>query len=102
MYTHQVVIIRQNTDHDFYYNVNGTLADPVYIDLANQAKAEGKMISEEMNLSDDGLILERKVVWDSEESFTNFFAEWKIQKPDYNTKFLEYNQSVDHTAMLVG
>jgi hypothetical protein len=101
MYTHQVVIIRQNTDHDFYYNVNGTLTDPVYVSLANQAKAEGKMISEEVNLSGDGLVLERKVVWDSEESFTNFFAEWKIQKPDYNAEFLAYNQSVGHHAMLI-
>ena len=101
MYTHQVVIIRQDTTHDFYYNVNGTLTNPTYVDLANQAKATGKMISEEMTISTDGLILERKVVWDNEQSFTDFLNQWLIYSPDYRTELQEYSRSVGHHAMLV-
>ena len=101
MYTHQVVIIRQDTTNDFYYNVNGTLTSPTYVDLANQAKATGKMISEEMTISTDGLILERKVVWDNEQSFTDFLNQWLIYSPDYRTELQEYSRSVGHHAMLV-
>ena len=101
MYTHQVVIIRQDTTNDFYYNVNGTLNDPVYVSLANQAKVDGIIISEEMNISTDELTLERKVVWDSEQSFTDFFNQWLVYRPNYRAELQTYSKSVDHHAMLI-
>jgi hypothetical protein len=101
MYTHQVVIIRQDTTHDFYYNVNGTLTNSTYVNLTTQAKADGKMISEEMTISDDGMILERRVVWDSKQSFTDFLDQWLTYYPNYKAELKAYNDSVDHYAMLI-
>jgi hypothetical protein len=101
MYTHIVIIIRPDTTNDFYYNVNGTLNDPVYISLANQAKADGRIISEEMTISSDGLTLERKVIWDSEQSFTDFLNQWLIHNPNYRAELQEYSGSVGHHAMLI-
>ena len=101
MYTHTVIIIRPDTTNDFYYNVNGTLSDPIYISLANQAKADGRIISEEMTISSDGLTLERKVIWDSEQSFTDFLNQWLIHNPNYRAELQEYSGSVGHYAMLI-
>lgn len=101
MFIHKVVIIRPDATHDFYYNVSGVLNDPHYLNLANQAKADGKMISEELTISEDQTMLERTVQWDSEQSFTDFFNQWLIYSPNYKTELQTYNQSVDHYAMLV-
>lgn len=101
MYTHKVVIIRPDTTNDFYYNVAGVLDDPVYADLAAQAKADGKMISEDLVVASDGLMLERTVVWDSQQSFDDFLDQWLVHRPNHRTEFQTYSQSVGHYAMLV-
>ena len=101
MFIHKVVIIRPDTTHDFYYNVSGVLNDPYYISLANQAKLDGKMLSEELTISDDQCILERTVQWDSAESFNEFFAAWLIHAPNHKSDLQNYSMSVDHVAMLV-
>lgn len=101
MYTHKVVIIRPDTTNDFYYNVAGVLDDPVYLELAAQAKTDGKMISENLVVASDGLMLERTVVWDSQQSFDDFLSQWLAHKPNHRTEFQTYSQSVGHYAMLV-
>ena len=101
MFVHTVVIIRSDTAHDFYYNVSGILNDPYYLEISSQAKADGKMISEELTISEDQLMLERKVRWDSEESFNEFLNLWMTYDPDHKTKFQNYSNSVGHSAMLM-
>jgi hypothetical protein len=100
MYTHKVVIVRSDTSNPFYYDVAGVLNDPFYINLSEQAKTDGKMISENLTVSSDGLILERTVVWDSEQSFTDFLNQWLAHSPNHRTAFQTYSQSVGHYAML--
>jgi len=101
MFTHKVVIIRPDATNDFYYSVAGVLDDPFYINLATQAKADGKMISEELTVTSDNLMLERTVVWDSEQSFNDFLDQWLTHRPNHRTEFQTYSKSVGHYAMLV-
>jgi len=48
-----------------------------------------------------GMILERKVVWDSKQSFTDFLDQWLTYYPNYKAELKAYNDSVDHYAMLI-
>lgn len=99
MYTHQVIIIRPDTTNEFYYYVNDVLNDSFYISLSAQAKTDGKILSEDLVISDDELILERTVVWDSKESFDDFLEQWLIYKPNHKSDFQTYSQSVGHIAL---
>lgn len=101
MFSHTVTIVRMNSDFDFYYTSTGILQDPTYTSLRDAAVQAGTLISESLNISSDGTMLERTVVWDSEESFDAFLSSWQEVKPDYLTEFFTYCQDHGHYQFIV-
>lgn len=101
MFTHRVLIIRGDTDIPFFYNVDTVLQDPTYLQMTETAKSNGSLISENMNISEDNLTLERVVVWDSVESFEAFKTAWYSYRPDYYDTMLNYSNINGHMCMVI-
>ena len=101
MYTHRVIIMRNTLEDEFFYMAKNILEDPDYINMSTIAKNNGKMISDEINITSDGLVLERTVTWDSVESFDEFLNQWLTIKPNYKIEMEQYNTEHNHTAVLI-
>lgn len=101
MFTHKVLIIRDNTNIPFFYEVDNVLQDPVYLQMVETAKGTGSLISENISITEDNLTLERVVVWDSVESFEEFKITWYSYRPDYYETMLNYSNEHGQICLVI-
>lgn len=101
MFTHRVLITRENTSIPFFYHVDNVLRDPVYLHMVENAKSTGSLISENLSISEDNLTLERVVVWNSVESFEEFKLAWYSYRPDYHEVLQNYASENSHICMII-
>jgi len=101
MYSHKVVLYRNNTIYNFFYDEFNILNDPFYIDLISKYKLNGSIISENQNVSEDELVFEKTIIWNTQESFESFYNEYIAQYPDYRDKFDKYNKNVEHIGIFL-
>lgn len=102
MFTHTVIIVRPDTSAPFFYDAYNIFNSPSYVSMTEAAQNEGKILSMSTVISEDQLTLTRSVTWDSAESFTAFFDEYKTQvMPNYEAGFDYHNNQHSHVATLV-
>jgi hypothetical protein len=95
MFKNIVTIFRNNTTHQFFYDADGVLLDPVYVNMATRYKTEGKLIEELIEITDE-LVYKRETFWDTEESFDAFLSEWYEYRPHYLLDIQTYCADYDH------
>ncbi len=95
MFKNSVTLLRYDTAYEFFYTEDGVLEDPVYLALAAQYKASNKLISETIDDSDE-LVFKRDTVWDRQESFDEFLAEWYNYRPNYLADMHAYCEEHNH------
>lgn len=101
MFKHKVIITRSDTSNPFFYDYDNILSKPEYINMRDIAKAEGKLLEENHVISSDGLILERNVIWDNEQSFNEFMLEWETLFPTYRADLRAHNENHGHLAVFI-
>jgi len=99
MFEHTVVLIRPDTTEPFFYDKFGILTATFYVNLLEECKARGEVISDEITLSPDNLVLEKKIVWAEKTKFDTFYDAYLLEYPDYRDIFKAYNDSVNHMGI---
>jgi hypothetical protein len=101
MFKHTVIIIRPDESNPFFYDYDNTLSKVEYINMTDIAKSEGKILEENYVISSDSLILQRSVIWDTEQSFIDFVSKWDSLFPTHRSDLQAYSEKHGHYAMLM-
>lgn len=94
MYTHKVTIVRPDKTNPFFYH--DLYNDGTYALYSQKYKDEGRLISESMEESADGLSLTRTLVFSDKASYEEMLTGWASQNPFYTKRFIQYVQQVRH------
>jgi hypothetical protein len=101
MFKHTVIIIRPDASNPFFYDYDNTLSKLEYINMTDIAKSEGKLLEENYVISPDSLILQRTVIWDTEQSFIDFVSKWDSLFPTHRSDLQAYSENHGHYAVLM-